>query len=87
MGRKISLTPELVGSFFEEPIVEIIRETKRVLARQPEISVVFMVGGFSASPLLQARVTSALQKPGLRVEIADSPGLAIVSGLVGTSTR
>ncbi|CAB1106384.1 unnamed protein product [Ectocarpus sp. CCAP 1310/34] len=80
MGRKVSLTPELVSSFFEEAMVEIVKAAETVLARQPEISVVYMVGGFSASPLLQERVTSAVQKPGLRVETLERPGLAIVLG-------
>lgn len=80
MGRKVALSPELVNSFFEEAMVEIIRAAGEVLSRQPEISVVYMVGGFSASPLLQARVTSALQRPGsVRVVVMERPGLAIVS--------
>lgn len=79
MGRRVSLTPELVSSFFEEAMVEIVNAGETVLARQPEISVVYMVGGFSASPLLQEHVISALQQPGLRVEVVERPGLAIVS--------
>ncbi|CAM9333055.1 unnamed protein product [Ectocarpus fasciculatus] len=87
MGRRVSLTPELVSSFFEEAMVEIVKAAETVLARQPEISVVYMVGGFSASPLLQEHVTSALQQPGLRVEAVERPGLAIVLGAAryGTS--
>ncbi|CAN0121804.1 unnamed protein product [Ectocarpus sp. 12 AP-2014] len=87
MGRRVSLTPELVSSFFEEAMFEIVNAAETVLARQPEISVVYMVGGFSASPLLQEHVTSALQQPGLRVEVVERPGLAIVLGAAryGTS--
>ncbi|CAN0356782.1 unnamed protein product [Ectocarpus sp. 6 AP-2014] len=87
MGRRVSLTPELVSNFFKEAMVEIIKATQTVLARQPEISVVYMVGGFSASPLLQEHVTAAVQQPGLRVEVVERPGLAIVLGAAryGTS--
>ncbi|CAM9625929.1 unnamed protein product [Ectocarpus sp. 8 AP-2014] len=87
MGKRVRLTPELVSSFFEEAMVEIVKAAESVLARQQEISVVYMVGGFSASPLLQERVASALQTPGLRVEAVERPGLAIVLGAAryGTS--
>ncbi len=78
MGRKISLTPELVSSFFEEAMCEIVKDVEKVLARQPGISVIYLVGGFSASPLLQARI-STFRKPWLRVDTIPRPGLAIVS--------
>lgn len=80
MGRRLSLSPELVDSFFEEAMVGIVKDAEEVLARQTAISVIYMVGGFSASPLLQARVTSALGKPGrVRIVVMERPGLAIVS--------
>ncbi|CAM9346873.1 unnamed protein product [Ectocarpus sp. 8 AP-2014] len=77
MGRRAALTPELMSSFFEEAMVEIVKAAETVLARLREISVVCMIGEFSASPLLQERVTSALQTPRLRVEVVERPGLAI----------
>eukprot|EP00903_Cladosiphon_okamuranus_P021516 g19780.t1 len=80
MGKKLWLSADLVNSFFEDAIVEIIKETDIVLTRQPGISVVYLVGGFSASPLLQEAVTKGLERSGLRVQTLPKPGLAIVLG-------
>ncbi|CAB1113662.1 unnamed protein product [Ectocarpus sp. CCAP 1310/34] len=76
----ISLTMELLNSFFQEAMVEIVEEAKKVLASQPQISVVYMVGGFSASPLLQGHVTDALQTPSCRVQVVEKPGVALAVG-------
>ncbi|CAM9797981.1 unnamed protein product, partial [Sphacelaria rigidula] len=71
-----------MSSFFEDAFKEIVRVSREVLDKHPGISMVFMVGGFSSSPLLQKAVTSGLRDDhgAVRVIASRRPSLAIVLG-------
>lgn len=81
MGRKLGIPPDLVESWFEDSIACITSAVMSVLAEYPDISVVCMVGGYSASPLLQKELKSALgiAHPDVSIRVPARPGLAIVS--------
>lgn len=74
-----------MSSFFEDALDEILRVSREVLAKHPGISMVYMVGGFSSSPLLQKAVTSGLENchGAVRVIAPRRPSLAIVSTMFG----
>ncbi|CAM9289819.1 unnamed protein product [Choristocarpus tenellus] len=79
-GRKMILLPGLVEGFFKDVITNIVDIVKSQLQCQPQISVIYMVEGFSCSPLLQAAITKEFQRGCRKVVIKPRPGLAIVTG-------
>ncbi|CAN0016294.1 unnamed protein product, partial [Sphacelaria rigidula] len=81
-GRTLKIEPALMSSFFEDVLYEIVRVSREVLDKNPGISMVYLVGGFSSSPLLQKAVTTGLKNGhgAVRVIAPRRPGLAIVLG-------
>eukprot|EP00903_Cladosiphon_okamuranus_P017718 g16313.t2 len=71
-GKKLRLSSELVSYFFHDAVLEIVKEADRVLTKQPDISVIYLLGGFLAIPSFQDAVTKGLQRSGLRVQTSSS---------------
>lgn len=81
VNGRLLLTPELLTTFFDAPIGEIVRKTCEVLRHHHGISCVLMVGGFSDSKLLQRRVKAGVLRFGVTVFSPQRPHLAVVSAL------
>eukprot|EP00903_Cladosiphon_okamuranus_P013451 g12527.t1 len=81
----VVLPSSLVRSFFE-PTVANIANCLRDIRRNPTLSdrlqYVFLVGGFSSSPLIQASARAELEVGGCSVIAALRPDVAIVRGAV-----
>lgn len=80
----VVLPSQLVGSFFA-PTTKNIRLCLRGLKHHESLSdlrYVFLVGGFSSSPLIQAVAHTELGGGGCEVMPAVRPGVAIVKGAV-----
>lgn len=80
----VVLPSQLVASFFA-PTVKNIRDCLHDLKRHEalaDLRRVFLVGGFSSSPLVQAVATAELEGGGCEVVAAERPGVAIVKGAV-----
>lgn len=75
------MKPEAMEMWFKETTSAIAEATTAVLNKQPRITVVYLVGGFSASPLLQSAVGWSLgeARSDVKVVVPPKPGLAIVS--------
>lgn len=84
MGRILKIGPTMMASFFDDSFKNILRVSQELLSKQPEIYVVYMVGGFSTSPLLQEAVASGLKDGHSAVQVIAPrwPGLVIVSSTV-----
>lgn len=80
-GRVLKIESRLMSTFFDGAVENIVRAMRETLAKQPTISTVYMVGGFSSSPLLQDAVSDGLRAGhgNVRVIAPRWPGLAIVS--------
>ncbi|CAH1757951.1 9892_t:CDS:2 [Entrophospora sp. SA101] len=70
---------DTVKSFFDPVINKILRLIEIQLSKCPDCSVMFLVGGFSESKYLQARIRQRFEKQ-LKVAIPTSPAAAIVRG-------
>ena len=80
----VVLPSALVRSFFE-PTVANIANCLRDIKRNPllgRLQHVFLVGGFSSSPFIQAAARAELQEGGCAVVAALRPDVAIVRGAV-----
>ncbi|CAN0396964.1 unnamed protein product, partial [Scytosiphon promiscuus] len=80
----VTLPCPLVRSFFA-PIIDKISACLDGLKRNPslrDINYVFMVGGFSTSPLVEAAARSALEHDGCHVMVPPKPEGAIAKGAV-----
>eukprot|EP00752_Nemacystus_decipiens_P002183 g2078.t1 len=78
----VVLPSKLVTSFFA-PTIKDIEVCLRDLKRQEplaDLRQVFLVGGFSSSPLIQAVARAELAGGGCEVVLAERPGVAIVRG-------
>lgn len=79
----LNIQPEVFASLFEDVFTAITKQMNEVLDKQAGISVVYMVGGFFASPLLRERVEDSVRQLhcDIKVVFPPHPSLAIVSNV------
>ncbi|XP_061164989.1 heat shock 70 kDa protein 12B-like [Saccostrea echinata] len=83
-GDKLRITQALFDSYFQPACAGIIDHVSDILQR-PKVkgtSTILMVGGFSESPILQARLRHVFPLPEYRVVVPIDAGLAVLKGAV-----
>ncbi|XP_078325292.1 heat shock 70 kDa protein 12A-like [Crassostrea virginica] len=81
-GDKLRITPALFEQFFSSACTGIVDHLHDLL-NKPQVKgtdTILMVGGFSESPILQARIKKDFQD--YRIVIPNEPGLAVLRGAV-----
>lgn len=76
------MAPEVMESFFEEAIKNIVSHLRHLLSKVETkgVDTIVMVGGFSESPLLSSAIRSHF--PQMRVVVPRDAGLAVLKGAV-----
>ncbi|GMH34552.1 hypothetical protein BSKO_02386 [Bryopsis sp. KO-2023] len=77
---KLSLSFDLMASFFEDVVSSIVDQIGDAVHASPEIDCVVMAGGFSRCALLQAKVRERFAPTSVDVIVANNPDLLIVKG-------
>lgn len=77
-GNKMVITATLMKKYFAKPVEETIAQTKTIISKIGPVDVIFMVGGFSASPMLQIPMKAAFAD----TEIINRDGNAVAAGAI-----
>ncbi|CAD7698479.1 unnamed protein product [Ostreobium quekettii] len=89
----LGLTFELMMSFFEGPIKNIVDKVNAVMADPKNqaalkgLSFAVIAGGFGRSPVLQKRIRENFENSAVRVVVCRHPDLAIVKGAAAFGSR
>ena len=81
---QLQITKETMKSFFAPVIKKILRHLQNLLKTESGcygVEAIFLVGGFSESPLLQESIKKAFE-PEIKIVVPFGPQLAIVKGAV-----
>ena len=77
-GNKMVITATLMKALFAKSVGETIAQTKTVISKIGPVDVIFMVGGFAASPMLQIPMKEAF----VDTEIINRDGDAVAAGAI-----
>lgn len=77
---KLSLSFELMKSFFETPVARVVKKIGQAARKCPGLGHVVLSGGFANCVHLQEQVRQAFAGTSVEVVVANDPDLAIVRG-------
>ena len=80
--NNVVLPPAFIQQLFDPIMHKIDMHVASLLARFPEIKVIFLVGGFSESGVLQGRIKTRFETAGRKLVIPSRPGLSVLRGAV-----